>query len=482
MADARVAQLVDWAKERGAAWSDSLEVKDGPVHGRGVFCAGSPIKKGELLLRLPHALAVGPMPPVAALVESGECSRLLAMVLTVVHGLHSVSQPYFEDLAASALPGIPGLWSVAERAHLAGTALNAAAAEDSASVFKRDVLPVMERLGLEVFPPAARTLAAFEAALSWVSSRLFRGLVSYQVGHLLPYLKADGPPSPEDGPYMLPLSDLVNHTSDPSQLTTLLAKVEGGFEMRALRDLKPGDEVLHSYGIHDGAELVRTYGFCDDATPALVWSAYISREELLQAVGRAPRRSTLSLAVAAAELFKQDWVPVVFRLRSASDDGSVRVSLNGEGASKGELALPAHLLSSVQVLTFGEEEFAAWVEAGCIPLGEDYFDDDSISAVIACLTEVADFCLQRYPSGAAALAAGSEGGGAAAAIGGMLRAREQQLFVGMKKAAASLYLRYEEARGEEDEEEGEEEGDAEGDEEEQSEGDSDVEPPSKRQK
>lgn len=86
---------------------------------------------------------------------------------------------------------------------------------------------------------------------------------------------------------MLPLVDLLNHTSDPSKLTTTLKRAEGtgDWEMRASRDLQRGrvcsqspphhgfqkaserlrcgcrEEVLHSYGAHDAAELVRTCKF-----------------------------------------------------------------------------------------------------------------------------------------------------------------------------------------------------------------------------
>jgi hypothetical protein len=213
MAD-RIARLLDWAMERGAVWSGALEVKAGS-RGRGVFCTEA-IKSGELLLQLPQALAVGPLPQIATLVKSGECSGLLGLVLTLVHSLHTCDSdgtPFFQDLAATELPGIPAFWSAAERAHLAGTALDAsAAAEDGALIFERDVLPVMERLGNELFPAAARTLAAFEAALSWATSRGFRGRVSYEVGHLFAHLGADGPPSREGAQNGLLLSHLYIKT------------------------------------------------------------------------------------------------------------------------------------------------------------------------------------------------------------------------------------------------------------------------------
>ena len=90
---------------------------------------------------------------------------------------------------------------------------------------------------------------------------------------------------------------------------------------------------------------------------------------------------------------------------------------------------------------------------GCIPLGEDYLDDESILCVVAGLTEVVSVCLQRYP------VAPAGDGSAAAAIGASLHREEQRLLNEMKREVMSIYVRYEEAQVGEDgdvEDEGEE--------------------------
>eukprot|EP01044_Picomonas_judraskeda_P011348 COSAG03_NODE_1536_length_3911_cov_2.531742_4_plen_481_part_00 len=444
--DEAVAGLLRWASLGGAHFSPSIAVRDGDV-GRGVYCMAA-VRTGDLLLRLPDSLAVRPSGAIAALVAGGECSPLLGLVLTLVHELFVAAprKPFFELLAATFLPGLPCLWSAAERLHLAGTSLAPAVAEDPRIIHETQVLPWMQKLGEKLFPPAARTQAAFETSLSWALSRGFRGIVSYEMGHNFPYLAADGPPpSAQGGPYMLPLVDLLNHSSDPGLLSTVLKSVElesgRAFEMRAARDLREGEEVLHSYGAHDAAELVRTYGFCDAGAPAFVWSAKISRDELLQAARTVLHPSDRSLQDSADLLFAQPWMPVEFVLRRPT-------------AGVMEVALPPHLLSAVQVLAFSEEELGVWREASCIPLGEEYLEDESIMAVVSCLSELVAVCVRRYPP--ASLVPVGAAAASAAKIGQTLRQEELRLLGELKKAVLSVYFRYEKAHDDDDEEDSDE--------------------------
>ena len=104
------ASLRDWCCERGAEWSPTLEVRDGE-RGRGVF-ASAPIEEGELLLRLPASLIIQPSGPMAQLVASGECSKLLGLALTHMHESRVTEPraPYFADLASQPPPNVPLRW------------------------------------------------------------------------------------------------------------------------------------------------------------------------------------------------------------------------------------------------------------------------------------------------------------------------------------------------------------------------------------
>jgi hypothetical protein len=69
-----------------------------------------------------------------------------------------------------------------------------------------------------------------------------------------------------DGPFLLPVIDLLNH--DPKQLCTTLRRHEAAgnascyFAMVAERDIAAGEEIFHSYGSDmTSAQLLQTFGF-----------------------------------------------------------------------------------------------------------------------------------------------------------------------------------------------------------------------------
>ena len=96
-------QLLEWACERGARFSDKLEVRDGE-RGRGVF-ATHDIEVGEELLHLPASLAVRPwLLPRCAAAAFERPTRL-----TGSSGQHSAPPPaaVCRCAAAAAAPLLP---------------------------------------------------------------------------------------------------------------------------------------------------------------------------------------------------------------------------------------------------------------------------------------------------------------------------------------------------------------------------------------
>ena len=140
-------------------------------------------------MMIPDALAIRPLEPLLQLVASGKCSRLLALVLTVAHGIHCGEHPFFALLARSPPPDCPLLWEEPQLRHLEGTSLlqradgsGGTASEAAASaraVFETIVLPLMEQIGESLLPAPVRTQRAFATALAWVASRAVLGRVSY---------------------------------------------------------------------------------------------------------------------------------------------------------------------------------------------------------------------------------------------------------------------------------------------------------------
>jgi hypothetical protein len=99
------------------------------------------------------------------------------------------------------------------------------------------------------------------------------------------------------GPFLLPVIDLLNH--DPARKCTTLQRDDGTgmFGMKAERDIRQGEEVVHSYGdTLTAAQLLQTFGFVpprnttksrsDPLTPAC-----LSKKQLLAAC-QATKEST----------------------------------------------------------------------------------------------------------------------------------------------------------------------------------------------
>ena len=269
---------MSWGRSCGAFWHDALEVHDGP-RGRGIFVKDTAaITRDEVLLRIPAELAVRPSGEIADLVKAGHCSHFLALVLTTLHELHVAKprKPYFDFLAGTPPPHVPMLWSDAELTHLLGTTvLPCGGAADAASAaFATHVTPLLERLGEGLFPTRVRDERLFATVLAQVMSRTVQGRVSYEHGSpsLWPYLGADGPATSahtsSSGPFMLPLFDILNHSSCTADLGTVLRGASDdlrtvlhgpaedtvgdpslrAYELRAERAISAGEELLHSYG------------------------------------------------------------------------------------------------------------------------------------------------------------------------------------------------------------------------------------------
>ncbi|KAL1499083.1 hypothetical protein AB1Y20_013597 [Prymnesium parvum] len=452
--------FLEWAIAHDAHLLPSLEVRDGP-RGRGLF-ARSAIRAGVRLCRVPDALRLDPPPSLAS-----SCGSLLALSIRLLHETHVASppSPYASLLAASTPPRLPLLWPPHECEHLAGTSLlppglspSAAAAAVAAAAtraFDDDVTPRLAAVDAAYLPPQLATRAALSTALAWVISRSVRGTVNYeaQAASVWPYLRADGPPDRADGPFLLPLFDLVNHASREEERSTVLRRAaEGGaFELYAERDIAAGEEVLQSYGPLGAAELLRSYGFVEESPHS---SLSATHEELIDAlVAISPRRGDRrAKARAKAEermdaLKRAERLPVLFQI--------------------GAQEISSHLLTAAQVLVMSDEEYEEWLEVG-ISLGEEFLDEESLSAVQSCLLNLADGCARRHH---AALPAGDkEEADSAAGLCAALRKEEKRVLLAFKKAVLMLQPGCNEG-----DEEGEGEGEVEEDEEGEGDGDGDGE-------
>ena len=106
-----------------------------------------------------------------------------------------------------------------------------------------------------------------QVSLAWVVSRALLGRVSYEHGAagLWPYLGADAPSALSrhgDGLFLLPLFDMINHSSDAAARSTVLRHLEtggGGARGRAARFQRCGCGGLGRPPTRSGA-LLRAVG------------------------------------------------------------------------------------------------------------------------------------------------------------------------------------------------------------------------------
>ena len=462
--------VLEWARGLGAQWHAALEVRDGP-RGRGVF-ATAPIEPGETLLRCPPELVLKPAAGrLAEMCARGECSRTLALALTVLHELHVASPraPFFELLAATPPPDVPLLWEEADLERLGGSSLLppgvtvASVSEAATAAFNEDVRPIADALGPSYMPPSVCTQRNLAVALAWVVSRSLRGRVSYELGALWPYLRTDGPPGDSEL-IMLPLFDMLNHSVDvgrttcttlraarPADASTTPDTDSTAMEMVAERPLRVGEEAVHCYGRKQSAEMLRSYGFIEEAAeeapmpqPVPHESLAIPVAELLEcalAAGTTRPRQRLAALEAAGLL------PPVFVLDANLAHG-----------------LPAALLTAAQVLCMRGAEFREWQAAGAIELGVSFLDEDSVDRVVALVASVAEARLSRFRAAAELPPALGDGDGAGIAstraieLARALRRAEEPLLRALQAAAVALLSQVAEEEGEEEDDDDEEEG------------------------
>ncbi|CAJ1384822.1 unnamed protein product [Effrenium voratum] len=332
-------ELLSWGLENGAFVHEGIDLFAQSPRGRGIV-ATADLKSGEVLLRIPGGLSIQSSPeqmPDSAVADffrrSDAMSNALRLSLTLLHELHvqgtaSRWWPYLSFLSTVEVD-LPMTWPQSEWEGLRGTSLLLAGDfEPPAQVFREVAEPLMAQRE-DLWPEEVRKPELFLRALSLVMSRGLCGALSFALqGALAPELRNPGKAA---GPFLLPLFDLVNHSSCSEELSVQLDMEEGSFVARCSKDVAAGQELLKSYGPHSAAELLRTYGFVERGSNAHN-SLLVTHEELL-------------------DTCKEFVAPHLERLQ---DMAAVRpmYSIPSSGT------LPAELLTVVQVLHMSSADFS----------------------------------------------------------------------------------------------------------------------------
>jgi hypothetical protein len=280
--------LVRWVQEdHGGHVHSALHLQGGGMKPRGVV-ATSAVSKGEWLLRLPPSAIVSGVSISSIAKDEHEVSSVTASSwLKCVAALYQASQsknwkPYLDSLPTQEEYETLFHWTDDQvKDFLAGTTLGAMVEADRKEDTLRKryqlaVRPFLTKLGL--VPPQEQTEKKLEEAKGVDGTSIEEIPTTYE--ELDTFLQAcmcistrgfhltAGPDDDSyQGPFLLPIVDLLNH--DPERKCTTLQRDEttGMFCMQAERDIALGEEIFHSYGdTLTAAQVLQTFGFVPPRT------------------------------------------------------------------------------------------------------------------------------------------------------------------------------------------------------------------------
>uniref|UniRef100_A0A7R9VAF8 SET domain-containing protein n=1 Tax=Chlamydomonas euryale TaxID=1486919 RepID=A0A7R9VAF8_9CHLO len=297
------APFLAWLRSRGGFVHADIDLfADMGGGDRGVV-ARADIAKGENLVIVPTDCCMhlpadesdlsDPAPRAARhlVTSSPRPSPFLGSVLMVMSELAAGRDSPFSDYLA-ALPDDVNCvlgWSQAEKDELKGTTIDDSTQRSAGEAYASEVAPRVAARP-DLWPPAAAAsaeraapagtktaggsggldgLREFLRVASLVQSRAFH----MEAQNWITGVREEGTEL-----FLIPAIDMINHSTDPARRNTSLHKfdvrmeveVDGRnvvfdafFAMKADRDIRAGEQVLHTYGDLSDAQLVQTYGFVD---------------------------------------------------------------------------------------------------------------------------------------------------------------------------------------------------------------------------
>jgi SET domain len=292
--------LVDWVHQAGGFVHPSLQLA-GHGPSRGIETIG-PIQQGDLLIRIPPSCVISgmhvpskvdgtPASPwlrcLGALLQAKResSSNLATSKQALPNPSLTCSTPYIESLPSKDEYETLFQWSVSDiQKFLGGTTLGKVLLLDRNEKslerrYRLGVEPFLKHLGVlekkkrnkrkrsgegeeEVLDDLV-TSPDYEAFLEASMCISTRGFHLMNEDEDQDQKQSDHPIEvPYNGPFLLPVIDLLNH--DPEKACTTLQRdsSSGNFTMIAERHLVPGEAVVHSYGNElTSAQLLQTFGF-----------------------------------------------------------------------------------------------------------------------------------------------------------------------------------------------------------------------------
>ena len=247
---------VNWATAHGAS-PQYATLANLPGRGTGVV-AFSPIRAGEVILRVPHSLLLTSTDEAGA--RFGATNALALALLQERDKSNSFWSKYL-----STLPGIiptPLHFNETEQDDLVGTDLLRWVRSRQKHVAKTHAV-LLEHLAESAAVDANGASSSFNAPsldeFTWALS------IAWSRGHTLDMAAVRGLGAAKR-PGLVPIGDCFNHAEDRfANVVTKSDPANGVFDFVAMRDVKTGDELLVSYSLHSepsNSKLLLDYGFC----------------------------------------------------------------------------------------------------------------------------------------------------------------------------------------------------------------------------
>lgn len=237
--------LIEWMIQRGAELSKVALARD--AHGGRMMCAAEDVAEGELILRVPLpamlTLDVARRSPAGqALLAAGMASPsaqtlLTAYLLDERRRPGSPIAPYLRSLPA-AFPTVP-VFCPQDVLPLLKGSLAASLLVRRRESLLRDVLALRRAV------PALRDASIAE--LFWGNTAVVTRVFGVTIG---------GAPTEA----LVPIADMMNHRRPPDASWTF-DEALGSFVVRALRDIRAGEEICASYGRKANHRYFIHYGF-----------------------------------------------------------------------------------------------------------------------------------------------------------------------------------------------------------------------------
>ncbi|KAI7904047.1 uncharacterized protein BX663DRAFT_432767 [Cokeromyces recurvatus] len=266
--------FLNWLKDNGTTLSESIAFKDyrSENAGRGVV-ATKDIKEGELLFSLPRTILLSQYTTFLNKTEgiSEDLAKLSGWSPLIVSMMYesqkkdSFWKPYFDILPRSF--STPMFWDENDLKELKGTDIIAKIGKsDAEETFKKEIKPFMEKYP-HIFDENVHNLELFHICGSLIMAYSFIDeLEKSEREDAEEEMSSEEEDEEEEGVIvMVPMADMLNHKTGFNNAR--LFYEADSLQMKAIKNIKEGEQIFNTYGDLCNADLLRKYGFTDENNP-----------------------------------------------------------------------------------------------------------------------------------------------------------------------------------------------------------------------